>query len=843
MVPGIVERVYAGVGQTSGSSRDQRERSPGYEMSEVKTILLSNSRPIAAQLFCTLLCWISLQAAAPTPQSHFGHPIGQDRSSLEWSKVVSYFNLLAKSSDRVRIVEYGKSTLGRPMIAAIISSPANLKRLDRLQAIQHQLADPRRTSEAEALKLISEGKTVVLITCSVHSTEVASTHTAVEFGYRMATENRAKVNTILDNVVILLAPSINPDGVDIVTNWYRKTLGTPFEGTSPPELYQKYVGHDNNRDWYIFSQAETRAVVSQLHNRWHPQIVYDVHQQGANASRMFLPPWLDPIEPNVDPVIAQQSNMLGMTMATDLMAAGRKGVVVNAIYDFWTPARHYQSYHGGIRVLSESASARLSTPVTVRPEQITPTAQGYNPRERSWNYLEPWLGGEWRLRDIIDDQLICFESLLYTAAARREEFLRNFYRVNKRNSERRDPYAFVISSQQRDPDATRRLLETLRFGDVEIESAREAFQIGTRQYPAGSYVVRMQQPFSGFAKTLLERQQYPDLRLYPGGPPRRPYDVTAHTLPLLMGVEVDIAVDQFPANLAPAAAFKVGYSGEAPRRALPASDGASWRRVNDAWRSGIPVWRNLASGDFFVGASKPASAEPLKQPRIALYKSHQPSMDEGWTRWILEQFGWVYESAPNAVIRAGSLRAKYDVIVFPDQSANSIHEGYRQGQMPEPYIGGLGREGAEALRRFAEEGGRLVFLNDSTEYALEHLNLPVRNILQGISNREFYCPGSLLNVRLEPGSPLGLGLPSEFTIWNEQSPVWELEESAKAVLRYSQSPVLASGWLLGEGYLAGKPALADVPVGSGRVILFGMRPQYRGQSYLTLKLLFNALVM
>ena len=199
-------------------------------------------------------------------------------------------------------------------------------------------------------------------------------------------------------------PSLNPDGVDIVTRWYRRTLGTPFEGTSPPELYQKYVGHDNNRDWYIFSQPETRATIAQLHNVWHPEIVYDVHQQGANASRMFIPPWLDPTEPNIDPILMQEMNMIGTSMAADLTAAGKTGVAIHAVYDFWTPSRHYQAFHGGMRILTESASARLATPLTVTPDQIDETALGYKPREKSWNYLEPWLGGMWRLRDIVDYQ-------------------------------------------------------------------------------------------------------------------------------------------------------------------------------------------------------------------------------------------------------------------------------------------------------------------------------------------------------------------------------------------------------------------------------------------------------
>ena len=789
-----------------------------------------------------ILLAVALAAAAqPVPEQFFGHRMGADKTTLEWAKVVDYFKQLDTASPRVQVVEFGKSTEGRPLIAAYISAPATLNRLEHFRQIQKRLADPRKLSSGDVSKLVAEGKTIVLITCSIHATEVASSHAAIEFAHRLATSTAPAVRNILDNTIVILAPSINPDGLDLVGAWYRKTLGTPHEGTSPPELYQKYVGHDNNRDWYIFSQAETRAIVSQLHNRWHPQIVYDLHQMGPTAARIWVPPFMDPIEPNVDPLIIQQANLLGATMAADLTASGRQGVAVNAMYDFWTPARHYQSYHGGIRILTESASVRIATPVTVKADQLSTTSQGYSARQRSWNHIEPWQGGAWRLRDIVDDQLVAMESLLTVAANRRAAFLRNFHTMLARAAARTSPSAFVLPAAQADPGAARHLLDTLAFGAVEIERATAEFSAQGKTYPAGSYVVRMTQPFSAFAKTLLEKQDYPDLRLYPGGPPKRPYDVTAHTLPLLMGVEVDQINNELAARTEAARSF--AFTSPSPAQAvLAASDSTSWREVNAAWKAGRAVYRNPSTGAFSIARPQPGF-QPLRKPRVALYRSHMPSMDEGWTRWILEQFGWEYKSLPNARIRQGRLSGEFDVIVFPDQSPQAIHNGYRQGSMPAELIGGLGAEGAAALREFAESGGKLVFLNDSSEYAIEHLGVAAKNILSGVSSRDFYCPGSLLNVTLDGGSALGLGLPAEFTVWMESSPAFEAAAGVRTVARYKTSGVLASGWLLGEKYVAGKPALLDVAVGRGRAILFGFRPQYRAQSYLTLKLLFNALVL
>jgi len=764
----------------------------------------------------------ALQAAVPTPASHFGHEIGVDRELLDWDKVVSYFHALEKASDKIRVEELGKTVDGRPFIAATIAAPETLRDLDRYREIQRRLADPRITTEAEAESLVAQGKTVVLLTCSIHSTEVASTHTAVEFAYRLLTEDKPRFRAILHDTILLLVPSLNPDGVDIVTRWYRRTLGTRFEGTSPPELYQRYVGHDNNRDWYMFTQPETRLTVSKLHNAWHPQIVYDVHQQGQYASRIFVPPWLDPIEPHVDAILSQEMNMIGTSMATDLTAAGKKGVAIHAAYDFWSPARHYQAFHGGLRILTESASARLATPVTIRREQLDRNTLGYDAQQRSWNHLEPWDGGEWHLRDIIEYQLIAFESCLYQAAIHREELLRNFYRVGRRAIARTEPAAFLIPARQRDPGAARKLLDTLAFGGVEIGRAAD-----------GSHVISMAQPYSSFAKALLERQNYPDMRQYPGGPPVRPYDVTAHTLPLLMGVDVEALEKPWDGPL-----VRDHFPGGEHLESFSAADTDAWVTINRVWKSGGTVWRD-PSGDF--AASQQGSAwKQLRRPRIGLYKSFIPNIDEGWMRWLLEQFEFAYTSAGNQDVQAGDLRRRFDVLVFPDQPVQEIETGYSKGAMPPEFTGGLGDAGAAALREFASRGGTLVFLNRSTAYATQFLGVKAKNVLDGVSNRDFYAPGSLLNVTLESGSPLTLGLPREIAIWSEHSPAWEAGEGA--VARYPDAQILASGWLLGEKLLAGRTALVDARLGQGHVILFGMRPQYRGQSYQTFKLFFNALV-
>src|SRR5712691_2644734 len=470
---------------------------------------------------------------------------------------------------------------------------------------------------------------------------------------------------------------------------------------------------------------------------------------------------------------------------------------------------------------------------------ISDNALGYNPRERSWNYLAPWMSGTWRLRDIIDYQSIAWESLLYQAAVRRPDMLHYFYEINKHNVERSTPYAFVVPVAQRDPGAAKKMLETLAFGETEIERASDPFTADGKRYAAGSYVVGMHQPFSGWAKTLLERQEYPDLRLYPGGPPKRPYDVTAQTLPMLMGVDVATVKDSFKAMLKPAAQYSFELDHPRPVGGWAASDVFSWKEVAKVWKSGRPVYRDTVTGDFYASAG--GGRKEIAAPRVGIYRSYVPSMDEGWTRWLFDDFGFAHEELLNAGIQAGNLRQRFDAIVIPDQSRQTIFQGYRDGAMPPEYAGGLGEKGAAALKDFVQQGGTLIFFNHAADYATQDLGVQARNVLRGVETKDFYSPGSLLSVKLDARNPLAYGMPGDITLWSEQSPTWEAPEG-QVVARYPDKGVLASGWLLGEKYLVNKAALLDVPMGSGHMILFGMRPQYRGQSYQNFKLLFNALV-
>jgi hypothetical protein len=761
----------------------------------------------------------SVTQKIPSPREVLGFTPGDDRKLASWAQIVEYFSRLDRASDRIVSQTLGKTTLGRPFTVAIISSPANLQRLDHFREIQAKLSDPRLIkSDAVADKLIAEGRTIVLITCGIHSTEVGGPLTSMNIAYKLASDDSPETREILDRCIVLLVPSLNPDGVDIVKSWYDKTLGTPAEGTGPPELYHHYAGHDNNRDWYAFTQVETQLVIDKLHNVWHPQIVHDIHQQGETGSRFFIPPYVEPWEPNVPPLIQAGVNFMGSAMAWEMAGEGKPGVVINGVYDAWTPARAYQHYHGGIRILSETASCRIASPTRVPFDGLTRQVN-VDPKVRSWNFPLVWPGGEWKLSNIVDYMQSGAFALMRTAARYRDRWLHDFYEVGKEAvRERRpgEPYAFLIppvpvgegSTQDIENEwrlfGLRSMKAILTRGGVEIRTAKSPFEVEGKSYPAGTWIVLLAQPYGAFAKTLLERQRYPDLREYPGGPPRRPYDVTAHTLPLLMGVNAVIVKNPFQ----------------------------------------LPDSAELGPD---LSETRPAFGS---HPRLALDKSYAVSMDEGWTRWVFDQSRqFAYVSLVDGEVRAGGLRSKYDCIVIPSEREQQILNGLSKERYPAALSGGLGREGVESLKRFIEEGGTIITLNEASLFAIAHLGVPVRNVLEGVSARDFYCPGSILKIRFDPQDPISSGAPpldsstDEGVAWVESSLAFEpTSDNARVNARFAESTeLLLSGWLLGAEKIAGKGAIVEVKQGKGRVVMFAFRPQYRGQSIATFPFLFNAI--
>jgi Zinc carboxypeptidase len=846
-------------------------------------------------------------ADIPSPEQFLGHKVGEDRFLAPWPKVVEYLKTLAASSDRVSIENAGQSTLGNEMPLVILTSAENQKHLDRYREIARRLADPEGLPEDQMRALVAEGKTIALVTCSIHSTEVGSTQMAMEFAWEVATTRDPRMLSWLDGAILLIMPSINPDGQVMVVDWYNKYLGTPYEGGPLPWLYHVYVGHDDNRDFYMLTQKESRVVNDVLYHRWYPQLFLDEHQMGQTGPRMFVPPQADPLAPEVNSLIFRQADLLGTGMGMRLEEAGKLGVGNDMIFDSYWPGgtRNTAWWKNITGLLTEVASADIASPIRVEPGELRGGVKGLAEYRRQANFPSPWPGGWWRLRDIVEYELVATRSYLESAARYRETFLTNIYRMAREATERgrtESPTAWVVPADQFDEVAAAELVDLLLRHGVRVERAEAPFTAGRETYPAGSYVIPAAQPFRQFLLTMLRKQRYPEVIPYAGGPVLPPYDVTSWSLPISMGVEVTEADGPFtdagqvaqPARLAaidtvtwPGGEVASGAGGYLISHRADSAVTAMSRLLSE----GKPVYwlehpvagvAGSAPGDLWIppGAATPevmsrlsrearltiqplaASPEGLARRahpvRVGLYKPWVANIDEGWTRFLLEQYEIRYESLDNARMKDGSYRGKVDVVLLPSMSPDIAERGEPASEearrfrppLPPPYTGGIGSEGGDKLKKWVEDGGTLVALDAATAYAIRLFGLPVRNVLDKVKEEDFHCPGSMLRIRFDPENPLSWGMRAEEAAYFSDSPAFETRPpdarfGRRVVASYPDNAedILVSGYLKGGKRLERRAAVVELTVGKGRVVLIGFRPQHRAQPHRTFKLLWNALYL
>ena len=847
------------------------------------TLMIIQTLVLAALVL--LVCGGHVAAqTVPTPESILGHKPGDDFYLANYDESREYFRKLAASSRRIKLISVGKTTRGLDWEIALISSPENLARLDRYKDISRRLALGRGLTDEQAKALAREGKAIVHLDGGLHSTEVAGAQHSIQLAYNLvATQGDPEIDAILENVIVMLWPTLNPDGQNEVVAWYRKNLGTPYEVSPLPDLYQEYVGHDNNRDGYMNNMLESQEV-TRAELEWNPVVFYCHHQTAPFPTRIFIPPFTEPISSNIHPLMGRWLNAFGINMAAYLDEHQMPGAVHRTGFDNWYPGflDFTHIFRNSIAFFTETALYRYATPHFYTVDEFPKDRQAL--RSEVF-YSSPWKGGWWRLSDAVRYMQGASMAVLDTTAKYRESLLYNRYQAARDNIERfrkEPPFAYVIPAEQHDAPTAATLVEKLLMNGIEVHQAVKPFAANGREYRAGSFVVLMDQAFAPLVKELFETQRYPDLRESPGGPPILPYDVAGWTLPMQMGVETaavlqPVSPDQRaglraleqPAppsgsvqgmgsvyvishrtnvsskavNEVLAVGGQVGFiTGEAPT-----PDG---QQTGAIVVSGIDRDRmsDIARRDSIVAqaiARPPEGVLSTKKPRIGLYRAWVPVIDEGWTRWVLENYGFGPQTLRNGDVQGGHLIERFDAIIIPDSSSRLILDGFAPGSILGEYAGGLGEQGVDALRDFVRRGGTLITFNNASLMAIDALGLPVTNVLADLKNDQFFCSGSLLRVELRDlNHPALWGMPGDPIVMFERGPAFEPKAGFQGVVLASyprdRNP-LASGFLLHPERIQGKAAMLEVFYGSGRVYLFGFRPQWRGQSHGTYKLIFNAI--
>ncbi len=824
-------------------------------------------------LFLLLNPGCTVSGQVQQPQDLIGYKVGADYKLARYEEIREYFQHVGENSRRVNIREIGLTTEGQKMIIAEITDDATPERIRQAMADQKKISDPRLIKDREhEQNLIADAKVVILVNCNLHSTEIASSQMAMELLYELATGTSSEIQEILKRTIIVLIPSANPDGLNKVIDWYQWSLGKPWEGTGMPWLYQKYAGHDNNRDWFMLNLAETRLVTKVIYKEWLPNIVYDIHQMGNSGARLFVPPFFDPKNPNVHPLNDHMMLIIGGHMAAELTRAGKKGIINSAMYDNWWQGgfRTTAYRHNITGILTEAASVLIASPVFQRKSELRGGRRGMPDYAMATNFPDPWPGGWWRLRDIVDYEKIACMSL-FTLAARYHDLVTSNTIKQARDSIERGktepPFAWLVPPDQYDARTAAEMLSILHATGVEVHRAENEFLADGVRYPAGTYILYCSQPYRSHLNDMMERQVYPNRSSYPEGPPEAPYDMAGWTLPLQMGVRSVSVFQPFESRAQKLDTVTIpqgkvtGLPEEAGGYVVQAGANDNYRLINRLFKAGIAFqiipsqtrWKDITGmetpcGSLFIpDANNVAKTAPkllkgisttlisvqqkysevkaacksISPPRIGLYQPWTASKDEGWTRLVLDNFEFAYTSLHNAEIRAGNLRKRYDCLILPSVSSGSIIKGRAVDTTEPQYVGGIDSEGIITLQNFVRDGGTFVCIDNSCNLPIEHFNIPVRNVVHDKKTKEFFCPGSILRIWIDQKHPVGYGTPEWISGYFARSQAFELIEASKKDNEDPRDPEVrfparvvarySDTVLLESGWIRGKELIADKP--------------------------------
>ena len=827
------------------------------------------------------------KSTVPLPESVIGFAPGSDYKMANWEQIYTYFRDVDKASDRVEVIELGKTEMDRPMIAAFISSPANLHNKEKIKEIQKKLAHPQLTSDAELPKLVKDGKAIVLVSCSLHSTELGATQMSPILVYQLATENNPVVKEILDNVIVVLFPSSNPDGVQMTAEYYMKQNPRPgVNVASLPRLYNKYTGHDDNRDWYMLTQKESKIIAKQMYEEWFPEIIYDLHQKGGGA-RFTFPPYDEPVNPIIHPQVVRELELLGGYMTVDLIAGGYPWVEDHTGFDMWWHGgmRTAPYFHNMVGILSEAASANLASPQIPSEGQINQAKQQPKPAP-TINYPVKWIDDrKWTLDNIVEEERLAVFAILKAAARNKDMFLTNYYMMNKDAIEKgktEKPFAYVLPIEQQDHGAMVYFLDIMLRQDTEVCRATKEFTAGGKKYSPGSIIVYLSQPARPHILAIMEPQ------IYPSG--RRPYDITGWTLPLQMGVLYDKVDEPFTAVAEPyrkavpvskeitqksPAVFYIDGNSVDHYQALnrlfkknykPAIITQSYTVNSVALPLGSLVLENqgtIASDiaelkkEFsltVIESNAPDNSKKvqLTAPRIGVIESPN-SAPVGWLKWLLDKYEYKYTLIDTSDILKGDLRSQYDVLLCLAFPPGAVVEtgaqgggGGRRAQNVDPSIAAqrLARQQKiqNELQKFINQGGTIVSWDNAIIDCIRIFDLKISDATpQRSETAPFSIPGSILKINVDTSHPVTYGLQKETYVMFGGNRILKVD-NGKVLGYYPDSNPLVSGFLQGAEYIQNTPCIITDTIGSGKVVIISFDATFRAQPVGTYKLIFNSIL-
>ncbi len=856
-----------------------------------------------ALIFVFSSTYLFAQNAIPTPESHFGFVPGTDRMLFNYDPLIDYLKKLENASPKIKTEEIGVSPMGKTMYVTFISSEKNINNLEKLKKINKELALNYNLSPEKYSEYVKEGKVFFLFTLSMHSTEVGPTQALPNIAYGLLKATDKKTLDMLDNVVYMVVPNHNPDGMDMIVNHYNKYKGTKHEGSSMPGVYHKYVGHNNNRDFVALTQSDTRAIANLYNKDWFPQVMVEKHQMGSRGPRYFISPPHDPIAENIDAGLWNWMKIFGSNTITKMTDAGLTGIAQNYLFDdYWPGATQTCIWKNVIGMLSEGASVKHATPIYIEPNELSVIGKGLGEYKKSINLVEPWEGGWWRLSDLVEYETVSTIAYLETASLHKEEILKFRNEICKKEVNKglnEAPYFYIFPKEQHDQSELVNLVNLLDEHGVNVFELTKDLNIKNTIFKKGDVIVPLAQPFRAFIKEVLEKQVFPARHYTPGGEMIKPYDITSWSLPLHKGVhvyEINENPEVFQGNFSE---VKLPYSlynsaiNDYNSVILSAQNNNSYKAAFKALEIGLNVrqlqepYLDYPVGSFVIDKSKninqvldeinftPAyvnqkinlKTRELKLPRIYLLETYFHAMDAGWTRFIFDSYHIPFKTIKPKDVKSIDFEKNCDVLIIPDESKSALISGnYNSNgsryflKYPPEYTKGMEQKGFEKILKFIHNGGKVVAWREATElfsgvqnYSIndkekEEFEFPVKDVSKQLVKDGFSSPGSLLRIKLRADHPITYGMPDEIGVFHRSGPVfrtWQpyFDVDRRVIATFPEKDILLSGFIENEEKIGNKTSIVWMKKGKGEIVLFSFNPQFRASTPVSYKLLFNSLFL